>query len=165
MLLGGLSTQPRKLYEAAIEAAKQLLFFRPMTQDGRDILLSGNAKVEGPKKFTLEAQGQHLTCFIGGMMAIASQIFSRPDDLLVARKIVNGCIWAYDIMPTGIMPEAFHAVPCDDPEKCSWDPAAWHNGIMRKHNNVNQKNMEEMIESLRLPPGIIDISDRRYLLR
>lgn len=123
MLLEGKTYQPqyRKLYETAIEVAKKHLFFRPMNKEEADILISGNVNVNSPTDIRLDAQGQHLACFVGGMMGIASKIFNRPDDLPIARKLVDGCIWAYDSMPTGIMPERFHTIPCADATNCPWD--------------------------------------------
>lgn len=165
MLLGGTSQQPRKMYEAAIATAKAHIIFRPMVPGTNDILMSGIFLVNGPSQYALEPEGQHLSCFVGGMMAIASKIFSKPDDLAVARKLVDGCIWAYDIMPTGIMPELYSTVPCDNPADCPWDQAAWHHGIMLRNGDVNETNMEEMIEQMRLPPGVTSIADRRYILR
>lgn len=123
MLLGGSSHQPqyKKLYETAIDVAKKHLFFRPMTKEEKPILISGNLRVNSPADFSLDPQGQHLSCYVGGMLGIASKIFNRPDDLLLGRKLVDGCIWAYHAMPTGIMPETFHTLPCADMNKCPWD--------------------------------------------
>ena len=129
MLLGGLSDQPEKFYETSMDVAKKHMFFRPMVPGEADILISGNIKV---KKLLVEGvdqhnntinndgQGQHLACFIGGMMGIGSKIFARPDDLAVARKLVDGCIWAYNAMPTGIMPESFHAIVCSNTTSCPY---------------------------------------------
>lgn len=121
LLLAGLSSQYRKLYETSIDVAKKHLFFRPMTKNESDILISGNLRVNSSGDFSLDPQGQHLSCFAGGMMGIASRIFSRPEDLPIARKLVDGCMWAYHSMPTGIMPETFHAIPCGDVTNCPWD--------------------------------------------
>lgn len=144
LLLAGLIRQPKILYERSIEAAKKHLFFRPMTKDEADILVSGDAHVD-TDKIILDAKGQHLSCFAGGMMGIGAKIFNRPDDLPIARKLVDGCIWAYNSMPTGIMPEVFHMIPCVDMEKCSWD-----------ENNK---------DSTTKFPGYSSIGDTRYVLR
>ena len=53
MLLGGRSTQYRSLYETAIDTAKKHLFFRPMTPNEDDILISGNVRVESLTKIQL----------------------------------------------------------------------------------------------------------------
>ncbi len=98
-------------------------------------------------------------------MGIAAQMLSNDDDLILSRKLVDGCVWAYDQMPTGIMPELFYTVPCNNPRECIWDLKTWHRGIMGRNGNVNETNLEEMIDELRLPPGFTDIPDRRYILR
>lgn len=120
MLLGGLEKQPREMYEKFIKVAKKHVFFRPMLPDLEDILISGNIQIVSGA-ITLDSQGSHLACFVGGMMAIASRIFDLPDDLPIARKLTEGCIWAYEAMPSGIMPESFHAYPCPSPTTCVWN--------------------------------------------
>jgi mannosyl-oligosaccharide alpha-1,2-mannosidase len=146
MLLGGRSPQYQDLYEYAIDTAKEQLFFRPLTISNADILISGNAHITPGLPRTLDPEGQHLSCYIGGMLGVGSRIFDRPDDLPIARKLVNGCLWAYHSMPTGIMPESFHVTPCTDPDDCPW---------------VEQPNSED---SNRLP-DFYDIPDKRYILR
>jgi mannosyl-oligosaccharide alpha-1,2-mannosidase len=167
MLLGGQSQQPRKMYEAAIETAKSNLFYRPMTKDKNDILLSGLVRAESPTERTLDPEGQHLSCYIGGMMGIGSQIFDRKDDLPVARKLLDGCLWAYDNTPTGIMPEVFHTVPCENNSECEWDKKMWLDDIVKRHRKegVDEENVDWKLRELRIDPGFSDIPDRRYILR
>ena len=173
MLLGGLSQQYKKLYEDSLVAAKKYLFFRPMTPDNSDILFSGNARWdERGRKVQLDPQGQHLGCFTGGMVAIGAKLFDQSDDLTIARQLVDGCVWAYDSMVTGIMPETFHMVRCDDPADCVWDEEKWRAAIaLRQRDNEDTKSMtteervQYMIKERRLPLGYSDIRDRRYILR
>ena len=173
MLLGGLSQQYKKLYEDSIIAAKKYLFFRPMTPDNKDILLSGNARwKERDAEAQLDPQGQHLGCFIGGMVAIGAKIFDRPDESIIARKLVDGCIWAYDSMVTGIMPETFHMVRCEDPADCIWDEQKWHSAIAMRQQTGHEtdsmsteERVQQTIKERRLPAGYADIGDRRYILR
>ena len=163
MLLGGLRPEYREMYERAIDVAKQHLFFRPLNPENRDILMSGSVKVEdGGLK--LDPQGQHLACFVGGMVGIGARIFGRPDDLAVARKLVDGCVWAYGSTPSGMMPEVFYAAPCSD--KVVWDERKWHDAVLQ-HAPSDDAAMtaEDLIRERRLPPGFTDIPDRRYILR
>lgn len=95
------------------------LFYRPMTKENQDILLSGQVQVnsgaDAVAEHVLEAEGQHLSCYIAGMVAVGSKIFpERKADLKTAEKLLNGCLWAYSNTATGIMPEVFHAVKCPD---------------------------------------------------
>ena len=158
MLLGGLSDQYRQLYEGSINVVKQYGLFRPLNKGNLDILISSaiNIRNGGPEHDT---QGQHLVCFVGGMIGIASKIFGF-DDLKIARQVTDGCIWAYETMPTGIMPEIFHAIPCKD--DCQWSEEKWHQAVLSRHRGDNAR---AAIDSQRLQPGLVDISDRRYILR
>lgn len=164
MLLGGLSQQHKRMYETAIEVSKKHNFFRPMTIDNRDILVSAMARGESESRVTLEANAQHLVCYVGGMMAIAAKIFLRPNDLSIARKLVDGCIWSYEIMPAGIMAETFFVVPCENGTSCTWDEKKWHEDIIRRNDFVTE-NIVEKIKELGLIPGISQFTDRRYILR
>lgn len=107
--------------------------------------------------------------YIGGMVGIGSKIFNRPDDLPIARKLVDGCLWAHESMPTGIMPEKFHTVPCEDPTECEWDESKWHAGIADWDENFSledsQSTKEKKIAEVRLHAGFTDMTDRRYMLR
>lgn len=124
MLLGGLEDKYQRMYEMAIEASKKYLFFRPMLPDDRDILLSGSLRIRGKldeDKLLLQPEGTHLTCFTGGMLAIGAKIFDRNSDLDLARKLTDGCVWAYEATTTGIMPEHYLAVPCMNGVQCKWN--------------------------------------------
>ena len=172
MLLGGLVSQYRKLYIGAIEAAKKYLFFRPLNLENQDILLSGTVKKNAANFLNLQPEGQHLACFTGGMVGIAAKIFERPDDLAIARKLVDGCIWAYESMPTGIMPESFSVVPCPDPDDCAWSRERWYDGVMHEQQRRWVETADEkavharkIIEEDKLAPGFTGITDRRFLLR
>ncbi|KAF2270102.1 class I alpha-mannosidase-like protein [Lojkania enalia] len=164
LLLGGLMDQYKKLYEHAIDAAKQHLFFRPMNPTNQDILVSGTVKITASNHINLKPEGQHLSCFAGGMVGIGAKIFNRSDELDVARKLADGCIWAYDSMPTGIMPEIFEVVPCQNTSECIWSEERWHEAVME--NAVGRtSNVSQIIKEDGLQPGYTKIQDRRFLLR
>lgn len=168
LLLGGLSEQYRNLYENAIEPAKEHLFFRPLIPQAQEILISGNARISSAGSIKLEPDGQHLACFAGGMVALGAKIFNRTSDLEVARKLVDGCIWAYDSMPTGIMPEALRVIPCSGEEDCTWDIKKWHAAIKYSYSanyNTLQWDVPDIIKADGLQPGLAKIADPRYLLR
>lgn len=161
MLLGGQMQSYRKMYESFIEVAKEYLFFRPMTVGDEDILISGavNVQAGNPPRHTPELQ--HLTCFTGGMLAIAGKIFNRPEDVEDGAKLANGCVWAYRNTITGIMPETFTAVPCKNRTSCTWDTQAWHKAVF----DGEEATAKERIEANKLSPGFASVQDARYLLR
>jgi mannosyl-oligosaccharide alpha-1,2-mannosidase len=134
LLLGGLKNQYESMYLNAIDVVKRRLLYRPMTKSGRDVLFAGKVSIvsHGDNQtkhpgtaMDLTTEAQHLTCFIGGMMAIGSKIFGLKDDLELAGKLSDGCIWAYESTMTGIMPEVFHLVPCDSLTQCAWNETKW----------------------------------------
>lgn len=167
ILLGGRVQQYKNLYERAIEAAKKYIFFRPMNPQNQNILISGNAHVTAAGSVRTDPEGQHLGCFTGGMVGIGAKIFNRTDELEIARQLVDGCIWAYDSMPTGVMPETFVAVPCHGEEDCKWRPEKWHEAVKSAGfgYHTRELDVQDVIKEDSLPPGFAKIGDRRYLLR
>ena len=130
MLLGGLESQYQSMYEMSVETTKKHLLFRPMIPDEeRNLLISGQVTTRGhlddKDETQLKAEGTHLTCFVGGMFAIGAKIFDRKEDLDLAWKLTDGCVWAYESTATGIMPEHFIALPCESREKCPWNETAY----------------------------------------
>ena len=132
MLLGGLNGQYQTMYESAMETVRQELLFRPMTKQERDILFVGKVTVEDSDKFGKQRKGKkfiyegtHLTCFAGGMFAIGAKVFDIKEDLELASKITDGCIWAYESTTTGLMPETFELVPCESRSHCEWNETKW----------------------------------------
>jgi mannosyl-oligosaccharide alpha-1,2-mannosidase len=160
-LLGGIEPIYKKLYEGSMAASIRHLFFRPMVPGNDDILVSGNVRAD-PSRITLDPQGQHLGCFAGGMLALGGRLFNHQDHVDIGRKITEGCIWAYNASPLGIMPETFHLVPCESADNCEWDTAKWEDAVKKKHDN---EDVEALKIQHRLVPGFTDVGDRRYILR
>jgi mannosyl-oligosaccharide alpha-1,2-mannosidase len=161
MLLGGLHPEYKRLYEGMIEPAKKHVFFRPLNKNNLDILISGNARAYGDD-YELDPEGQHLGCFVGGMVGIASKIFDR-DEIDIARKLTDGCVWTYESMVTGIGPESFRAIPCDD--HCQWNETLWISEIIEKNPDFDGGPISEWITKLRLEPGFAEINSPDYFLR
>lgn len=177
MLLGGRGDQMKKMYEYSVTAAMNHIFFQPMVPDNKDILFSGAARVdEETKKITTEPKGQHLSCYAGGMVGIGAKIFNHPEHINMARKLVDGCIWAYDSMPSGIMPEVFTMVACDMNSDCEWNENKWREAVLQGAKRRGRQEGEPeftndvdllnyTIAQRHLQPGYVEIDDRRYLLR
>jgi mannosyl-oligosaccharide alpha-1,2-mannosidase len=172
LLLGGLLSQPQILYEKFIDVAKENLFFRVYNEANKNITVSGDVRVKESGERILLPRGQHLTCFTGGMVGLASRIFNRPGDFAVAEELTQGCMWAYDSSPNGIMPEIFSALPCPKHHECKWDEKVWFDEINKDYPSQNAKteaeiktHVEKVIAERRLPKGFVAIDDRRYILR
>ena len=178
MLLGGLDDRYRAMYHKLITAAERFLFYRPLVPGNHNILFSGNAAVDEQGKVVTELQGQHLTCFAGGMVGIASRIFGRPDEMRVAKQLVQGCTWAYNSTPTGLMPETFHIASChvgtDVPsgDVCDWTKLKWLEAVARQQGpqaGSPGKSLAEtgkaLVDQYSLLPGYTEWGDNRYILR
>ena len=127
LLLGGLEPKYRTLHEGAARAVKKYLLYRPMTEDDRDILFSAKAIAQpgSDEDLSYEYEVTHLTCFLGGMFALGGRIFGLPEDVEVGAKLTDGCVWAYGVTPTGVMPEGSTVVPCRDAGDCHWNETLW----------------------------------------
>lgn len=152
-LLGGREPVYEKLYRDATSTIVKHLLFRPMLPDQADILVSGTAKVEADDQIVLTGEGQHLTCFIGGMFALGGRLFEIKDHVDMGARLTRGCIYAYNAFPTGIMPEIFDMIPCPSKNGCRWDEKKW------------QKERTQKRADLDLPKGFSDARVRSYTLR
>ncbi|KAI4175794.1 MAG: hypothetical protein LQ343_001407 [Gyalolechia ehrenbergii] len=139
MLLGGLEEKYQSMYEKAANATVNNLIFRPMIEDEkRNILVAGEISTSGKLESKLPSsklkpEHTHLTCFAGGMFAVGARIFDRKDDMDIAKRLTDGCVWAYEMTPTGIMPERFLITPCEDVNKCPFNETVWYKELDTYH--------------------------------
>ncbi|KAI1853567.1 hypothetical protein JX265_004102 [Neoarthrinium moseri] len=175
LLLGGMLEQPRKLYEGFIDVAKKQLFRRALNPENLPLLFSGDVRVSSPydtPEIKMTARAQHLTCFAGGMVGLAAKIFNRPADMDMAIQLTDGCVWSYKTTPSGIGPEIFTFIPCDpdtSKDDCKWTETRWMDSL-KKHWRPHQegfsdKQMQDIVDARELPKGMLDIHDRKYILR
>jgi mannosyl-oligosaccharide alpha-1,2-mannosidase len=177
LMLGGRTNQYRDMYLAALAKAKEVLFFRALNPENKGILIPGTIRYRNRKRTERVAQGQHLTCFAGGMVALGARIFSQPEEIETARQLVEGCLWSYESMPSGIGPETFTPATClpeswpdAEEDSCLWSTERWHKAILSHSNSLGDvENLAEraqvVIDARRLPPGFVSIDDSRYMLR
>ena len=178
LLLGGALDQPRKLYEGFIDVAKKHLFHRVLNEGNIPILTSGDATVNKQGDVTdivATPKAQHLTCFTGGMVGIGAKIFHRPEDLDVAIQLTDGCVWSYNVTASGIGPEIFTVAACggvgesQTGDKCKFTEAKWraavHDYWKPKSVDMTDEQVTSVIGSRRLPRGMVDVNDRKYILR
>ncbi|KAK3346808.1 glycosyl hydrolase family 47-domain-containing protein [Lasiosphaeria hispida] len=144
LMLGGLVPKYRTMHEKTVEAVKKYLLFRPMAEGDPDILFS--AKVVAPhdndENLTYDWEVTHLTCFLGGMFGLGGKIFERPEDVEIGKKLSAGCAWAYDVMPTGIMPEFAAVVPCAKADDCHFNKTSWYE-MLDPQFETREAEMEE----------------------
>ncbi|PTB69206.1 glycoside hydrolase family 47 protein [Trichoderma citrinoviride] len=127
LLLGGLESKYQKLYVDAVEAINEWLLYRPMTDGDWDILFPAKVSTSGNPSQDLVATFEvtHLTCFIGGMYGLGGKIFGREKDLETAKRLTDGCVWAYQSTVSGIMPEGSQVMACPTLEKCEFNETLW----------------------------------------
>ncbi|RFU74053.1 endoplasmic reticulum mannosyl-oligosaccharide 1,2-alpha-mannosidase [Trichoderma arundinaceum] len=147
-LLGGLDPQYPEMAIKALDTVRDNLLYRPMTPKDENILMAGNALMDHGNAQHI-AEMQHLTCFAGGMYAMAGKLFKRDDYVDLGSRLSMGCVWAYNSFASGIMPEAADLVACkklDGP--CPYDEV-----------------LAPLSHDPRVPPGYLNIKSKSYLLR
>lgn len=173
LILDGLLAQPRTLYEKFIDVAKEHMFFRIYNPSNEPLTVSGDVRIVNGQA-AMYPRAQHLTCFTGGMVGLAAQIFERPADLELAEELTKGCIWAYDSSANGVMPEIFSVLPCpkEKGKDCKWSDDIWHAALNTKVPTTRltteaQKtaSAQAIIKDQRLPPGFTSVDDPKYILR
>lgn len=166
LLLGGATDQYKRLYQGALQTMKQHIFYRSMTANGADIRFPGQINVEESVPISdlkTEPEAQHLGCFAGGMVGVGAKIFEESEDLILARQLVEGCLWAYEVSPLGIMPEIMHTVLCANGD-CPWDESKYHVAVDQSYSE-EQDGAEAKISRHGLGPGVAKVDDARYILR
>ncbi|KAH8668757.1 glycosyl hydrolase family 47-domain-containing protein [Xylariales sp. PMI_506] len=128
LLLGGLEPKYRDMHLKVAAAVKEWLLYRPMVPEDRDILFSAKVSTRGhpDKDASLDFEVTHLTCFLGGMFGMAGKLFDEPADVEIGKRLTDGCVWAYESMPSGIMPEGATVVPCSEVNNCHWNQTLWY---------------------------------------
>lgn len=199
ILLAGRTPQYATMHNAMVQTVKSYLLFEPLLPpssletDDQPLspLFLGSLKVDKNKHTrTLDPQGEHLTCFAGGMLALGARALrsSLPDakyqeDMGVARRLTDGCIWSYFNTPTGIGPEIFHTSPCRsgrdaitsgaEPDglgnrgDCRWDEDRWLMSLRKVPGNVNklEDGRRQWAKDRKLLGGFTEVNDAKYILR
>ncbi|KAK5937574.1 hypothetical protein PMZ80_010194 [Knufia obscura] len=157
-LLRGRNDQYRSMYLDSTKAIRDQLLFRPMIKEkNREILFAKeydlNPKAKSAKKREEITYGvTHLSCFIGGMFGLGAKLFGIEGDMDLAQQLTDGCVWAYESMPTGVMAETAAVVPCPDLDVCAWNETRWHEALDPRQEerfaavqawNKNQRNIYE----------------------
>ncbi|OAR05772.1 hypothetical protein LLEC1_02431 [Akanthomyces lecanii] len=153
LLLGGLEPKYQKLHQDTVSAVDEWLLYRPMINETeRDIYFSAKIRTQGKPKSDLSAEYEatHLTCFIGGMYGLGAKIFDRPKDLETAKRLTDGCVWAYNKTPSGLMPEASLMIPCPSLDKCEFDKAKWYASL-----DSNKAHRDQQVSGWELQYGAI----------
>ncbi|KAK2010209.1 family 47 glycosyl hydrolase [Colletotrichum eremochloae] len=154
-LLGTREPKYQTMTENFLKAANESLFFRPMLPGEENILISGNVNINTDDgRPVLDPESEHLTCYIGGLYALAGRLLGKEEWVTVGGRLALGCYYAYQAMPTGMMPERYNMIPCDRRDECKWDEAKWDAGKKLRREYKPH-----------LPKGFTTAKDPRYILR
>ena len=121
LLLNAAEPKYKELYLNMAKAAKKDFIFKPYVENNDDILFVGNINVSPGGNKEMDNEMSHLTCFAGGMFAMAGKILGIQEDVEIGTRIAQGCVWAYNSTRTGVMPENFHVRRCPEGQSCRFD--------------------------------------------
>jgi len=144
-----------------MDALRDYFLYRPMVPNNRDILFSGRvikSGKDGPSTFVPEVT--HLTCFLGGMVGMGAKIFGLEEhDLEIAQKLSDGCVWAYESMDTGIMPEMAEVYLCEKDTDCQWNETLWMEAL-----DPMAEQREKLIEEYEIKKAMRKAKEEQSLL-
>ena len=163
-LLGDGDSKYGQMYSESMRTARDHLFYRPMTPKNEDILFAGVVR-KGSREAgdTMQTSTGHLTCFVGGMLALGGKLIGSTEHGSQAAAMTRGCIWAYASFGTGVMPETMDLVSCGGISECEWDEEKWHKAVLSAQ--PDETDPLAVIKDQRLPSGFTKIPDPRYILR
>lgn len=72
--------------------------------------MSGTVRAYG-----LETSAQHLSCFVGGMLALGGCLAGNESHVDLGGKLTRSCIWLYQSGPGSLLPEACTLADRPDP--------------------------------------------------
>lgn len=168
ILLGGQTDQFRNMYSTAMEAIKEHLLFRAMVpQEDRRVLFTSDAQGSPRGWHQVSHIQDHLKCFLGGMVGLGAKVFGREDEIPIARGLTDGCVWAYEQMPSGIMPEIFKFHACENMDKCPWNEKEWLESFYGSSISSagDLDDARKMAQRQGHAPGFVMFRDTSYKLR
>lgn len=152
------------MYEKALAAFNEYLFFQPMINDSVKVTFASsyiaNGKVTGDGTGDGHADGHrnglasHLACFTGGMVALGAKIFGHEADMKLAERLAEGCVWAYGTTPMGVMSEEMKLLECPVEGSCEWNQTYWYHQLDflwdKRAQQIEEWETKEALERARL---------------
>ncbi|KAF1797312.1 glycoside hydrolase family 47 protein [Mucor lusitanicus] len=132
------------------------------------------------KRGKVEDTMDHLTCFVPGMLAMGSKLLNRPEDMMIAKGILDTCIYMYRSSNTNLSPDVW---TIDNDEFMPYSKytfgktkeevsklGAWWNeltgpAITDQLADVPNTKNRTLDAVAKLPLGWVVSNDARYLLR
>lgn len=153
LLYGGIDKRYGEMWRKALPTLKEQILFRPQVPGNEDLMFPGEIMAWRDRS-AFSGKVEHLSCFLGGLFALSARtVVDDADDLEIAAKLTNGCVWAYESTASGIMPDTVTFEPCPDHNlDCEWNDLSFA-AKTRKQGEVT------------LPTGFIKVDRPEYLLR
>ncbi|KAF9092233.1 hypothetical protein BGX27_001866 [Mortierella sp. AM989] len=141
ILLDGKTQIFKDMFLKAVESIKNYMILSP-DNGSKDYVIIGQA-YSATKD--IEPEMEHLACFMAGSLAMGSKYFDRPDDLVLARKVAEGCYLGYSHSVTGLGPESMKFEKGRDGKTIISNPNTFYNPLSSKKEYILRP---ETIESL-----------------
>ncbi|KAI8345311.1 glycosyl hydrolase family 47-domain-containing protein [Choanephora cucurbitarum] len=186
ILTDGLVPQYGRLYRQSIESMKRYMLRQV---PGYDMLMLSSFDTQHK---THKDVMDHLTCFMPGMLAMGAKTFDQPEDLEIAKGLLETCVFMYRTTKTGLSPESW-AIPKTEPynpltfnktkaqlaKSRDWwyDPEMTNPLILQKQDAQNvttelddERPPSEYVTNYKLPPikkrpESLYFGDKQYVLR
>ncbi|KAK6386615.1 hypothetical protein LTR65_008814 [Meristemomyces frigidus] len=157
------------MYRKAADAIVEHALFRPMVPDDADILMAGKVHAD-TEQARLDPSVEHLGCFAGGMLALGGRLLESTAHVDIGRRLAEGCVWAYEASPLGIMPEDFTVVACANQSACVWNESLWREDMRERDPKAYTAlgaapNQNAVSDEMKLPVGLTSITNTHYILR
>ncbi|KAG0146546.1 hypothetical protein CROQUDRAFT_657175 [Cronartium quercuum f. sp. fusiforme G11] len=121
------NSQYSRMYSKAIDSARE------------NLIKTFELENSGSKKITVigDRNGQsytpsldHLACFSGAMIGLGAKLLNRAQDLDLAISATDSCVWAYEVMKSGLPAE--RTTVFDGAQENFWEAVEYQGQIYRR---------------------------------
>ncbi|CAO3667384.1 unnamed protein product [Rhizopus stolonifer] len=175
LLTDGKISQYERMYKDSIRSMKQHMLRQV---PGYDMLMLPPFDTQHESS---ENGMDHLTCFVPGMLAMGAKTFNEPEDLMIAKGLLETCVFMYRTSTTGLGPETwsidktqkYNPLTFNKTKKELRESRDWWYGNDERQVRVQKSNEEEVTQykaKYKLPevkprPQSLYFGNENYLLR
>ncbi|KAG2215703.1 hypothetical protein INT46_003915 [Mucor plumbeus] len=155
LLVDGAIPQYGRMYTQSIRSMKQYMLRQI---PGYDMLMLPPFNTQ--KKSHKNAM-DHLTCFVPGMLAMGAKTFNEPEDMEIAKGLLETCVFMYRTTKTGLSPENWIVSKTEEYNPLTFNKTKdelksmrdwWYDNELQ-NSLIKKQNNETLDEEL---PGQID---------
>ncbi|KAI9480876.1 MAG: glycosyl hydrolase family 47-domain-containing protein [Benjaminiella poitrasii] len=175
LLMDGAVPQYGKMYMDSIKGMKRFMLRQV---PGYDLLILPPFDTQHKShKNTMD----HLTCFVPGMLAMGSKTFDEPEDMEIAKGLLETCVFMYRTTTTGLSPENWVISKTEPYNPLTFNKTKkelsmlrdwWYEDdvVIMKPAMPKQEEKPEYTTDYQLPPvrdrpESLYFGDKRYILR